>query len=383
MSSQKLHILFISTAYPGPYQPLEGVFFTDQAQALAKAGHKVGYIAINPVSIKDIFKKGLSGLGKKTEENKGVHTFIFRYPHTPKDTQQPIRKALKKGKVLAEEYLQQYGKPDIVHLHRFEGGLLAVYFKEKYNIPYVVTEHSSRFLNGTLPQNQLTPALKTFSESAENIAVSRAFKEKLESITGKTFTYLPNMVDTEAFSLGKKSKKGFILLSVGNFTPNKRQDLAVHAFANFCKIYPETSLWMIGEGPEKSTVQKLVEELGISDQVQFKGRISREELAQCMKQAHVLLITSKVETFGVVAIEALSSGIPVISTRCGGPESVIKEGESGYFSDANVDAYVQTMLKCKENYGHFTPEELRKKALEEFSSVEIVRKLENIYRKYI
>ena len=129
-NKQNLHVLIISNPFPGRYQPLEGIFFRDQAFALAEQGIQTGHISINPVSLRDVFKKGIRDLGLRQFSEKGVTSWVYRYIHTPRSTLQPLTKPQKKGMRLVESYIREYGKPDLVHVHRFEAGLLALEIKK-------------------------------------------------------------------------------------------------------------------------------------------------------------------------------------------------------------------------------------------------------------
>ncbi len=382
-TKEGLHILIISNPFPGVYQPLEGVFFRDQAFALAENGYRIGHISVNPLSIRDVIKKGTQGLGTYIFQEKGVSHIIHRYIHTPKNTLQPLKKALSKGKKLAEKYIAEYGKPDLIHVHRFEAGLLAMHLKNEFGIPYLVTEHSSRFLTGAVPKNQIPFAEKIFAQSHTNIAVSNHLKAKLEETFKLPFVFVPNLTDTSLFVLGKRPEKPRFI-SVGNLTENKNQILALEAFSLWMKENTYGGeLVIIGSGAELSNLRKKAAELQIDRYVSFLGQIPREKLAEEMKQSTCLLITSFHETFGVVAIEALSSGIPVISTRCGGPESIIMEGKHGYFTSFSAHELAKKMQEVYANSEHFAAQSLRDYALGEFSGAAIISRLEKIYRQVL
>jgi glycosyltransferase involved in cell wall biosynthesis len=377
-----LHVLILSNPFPGIYQPLEGVFFRDQAFALNNIGIKTGHISVNPVSLKDLLKKGIGNLGLHRFTEERVNSIVYRYVHTPKDTLQPLTKALKKGMPLAEAYIREYGKPDIVHLHRFESGLLAMELKKKFGIPFVITEHSSRFLTDSIPEKQMRWAKEIFSAGSLNIAVSKSLQEKLEKLFGVRFHYLPNLTDTSFFQPANRSGQPRFL-SVGNLTRNKNQALAIEAFNLWFQKHGNGQLIIIGSGPEEKQLKSLAGRLGISEKVHFTGQISRSALADQLRQSTCLLITSRHETFGVVAIEALSSGLPVISTRCGGPESIISNGVHGYFTSFMPEDVAQHMELLLQNGQQFPPEALHHYAVNEFSRKAVAEKLQAIYQEIL
>jgi glycosyltransferase involved in cell wall biosynthesis len=283
---------------------------------------------------------------------------------------------------LVEAYMRKYGKPDIVHVHRFETGLLAMDLKSKYGIPFVITEHSSRFLTGTVPEKQKTWAKAIFASADMRIAVSKSLKYTLENTFGIPFHYLPNLTDTHLFVPGKKHRFPQFL-SVGNLTKNKNQVLAVEAFRLWIKKNPSGRLVIVGSGPEEQALKTLVKQKGMGDYIQFRGQISREELIVEMQQSCCLLISSLHETFGVVAIEALSVGIPVISTRCGGPESIIQEDSHGYFTDFSPSSLCEKMEKVWQHEDQFSAAKLHEYAEREFSRKSVAEKLEMMYHNIL
>lgn len=382
-NSSGLHILILSNPFPGIYQPLEGVFFRDQAFALAEKGFRVGHISVNPVSLRDVVKKGIGGLGTSVFREKEVWNYIHRYIHTPKNTLQPLKKALSTGKRLAEKYMAEHGKPDLVHVHRFEAGLSATYLKKEYGIPYVITEHSSRFLAHGVPPEQMSFAEEIFRESSANIAVSHHLKVRLETLFKMPFTYIPNLTDTALFFPGQKTETPRFL-SVGNLIPAKNQRLALEGFAGWMKKYKnQGELVIAGSGPELANLRNSAKLLGIERHVRFLGRISRGELAQEMRRSSCLLLTSLHETFGVVAIEALSSGIPVISTRCGGPESIFTDGDQGYFISFSAEELAKRMEDVISDSKRFSPQNLHEYAVREFSADAVVKKLTDLYMQVL
>jgi glycosyltransferase involved in cell wall biosynthesis len=381
-NKQAMHVLILSNPFPGKYQPLEGVFFRDQAFALAEQGIQTGHVSINPVSLRDVFKKGIRDLGLHLFSEKEVNSWVYRYIHMPKNTLQPLFKPRKKGMRLIEAYIRKHGKPDIVHVHRFETGLLAMELKSNYGIPFVITEHSSRFLSDAVPQNQKKWAKAIFTSAELRIAVSKSLKNTLEKTFEIPFHYLPNLTDTHLFTPGKKTGQPQFL-SVGNLTKNKNQALAVEAFQLWINNNHSGRLVIVGAGPEESTLKEMVEQKKIGDFVEFRGQISREKLAAEMQKSSCLLISSRHETFGVVAIEALSAGIPVISTRCGGPESIIMEDVHGYFTDFSAPSLLEKMKQVWEHRDRFSAEKLHEYAEQEFSRQAIAQKLETIYHEVL
>jgi glycosyltransferase involved in cell wall biosynthesis len=119
--------------------------------------------------------------------------------------------------------------------------------------------------------------------------------------------------------------------------------------------------------------------LGISDQAQFPGRLAREEVLTAMSHANAFVLSSRYETFGVVVIEALALGLPVVSTRCGGPESIVREQDGILVPVDNVEALAEAMVKIYESQNQYNPAEIRDACRDRFSEKAVANRLMKIY----
>jgi glycosyltransferase involved in cell wall biosynthesis len=267
-------------------------------------------------------------------------------------------------------------------LHGFESGKLAEWIQKNFDIPYLVTEHSSRFLDGTISTHQLNFAREIFKNASCRITVSNSFSEKLRALTGLNFEIVPNIVDTNFFSLGTKNKK-FIFLSAGILNDNKNQWLQIESFLKIVDEYPEVELWIAGDGILKDKLAEKIELENKSESIKLLGWLSREQLRDLMRQSSCLLISSKYESFGVVAIEAMSCGLPVISTPCGGPESVILDGENGWITNGTENDYAIKMRETLKNKDVFSSEAIRSYIVNNFSNEAVAKRLCDVYSQYI
>jgi glycosyltransferase involved in cell wall biosynthesis len=343
-----MHVLLLTDSYPNAYLQGQGSFVRDQALCLASHGMQVGVIAIIPISWSNLLKTGFGGLGETSKKDQGVSLHQCCYAQVPKLYRYPIWRSLFSGKRMLQRYITECGKPDVIHVHGFHSAALALWAAKEVNVPLVVTEHNSRVLAGTLDTARLKWAVNLYSNADVCIAVSHALARRLETLSARTVEVVPNVVDTTLFMPGQP-EHDCVFLSAGNFTPNKNQLLQLESFHRSLDQMPEARLWLAGDGETLEQCKRYVSEHGLDSRVTFLGRLSREELAQRMQQARVFLISSKHETFGVVAIEAMSCGLHVISTRCGGPEDILAEfgtltaNDSAAFSVAMGEVYQRRM----------------------------------------
>lgn len=159
----------------------------------------------------------------------------------------------------------------------------------------------------------------------------------------------------------------------------KKVDLLINAFAKVFKGQKDIRLKIGGDGSEKNNLIEQAEQLGVSKQIDFLGRLTRDQVKHEVLSADAFVLSSEYETFGVVLIEALALGKPIIATKCGGPESIISP-EVGYLVEKNsIDDLARAMSDLFENYGQFESEEIREYCIQQFSEDAVIKKLETIY----
>jgi len=159
----------------------------------------------------------------------------------------------------------------------------------------------------------------------------------------------------------------------------KRLKDIVRIFANVNKEI-KARLVMVGDGPERAGAYRLAEELGVIDRCYFLGM--QESIATLLNCADLVLQPSALESFGLVILEALSMGKPVVTTRCGGPEEVVVHGECGYLSEVgDVDEMTQYCLKLlrdEELYHRFSCR-ARERAVENYDIHKVTELYEDFY----
>jgi glycosyltransferase involved in cell wall biosynthesis len=380
-----MHVLIISSGYPNVYEPLDGIFYKDQAEALFKMGNKVGVVSTIPVSVFSLFKRRKWCFGLGSHDMNGLQTYTYTYLNRPKSPKYAIKMARKYGERMFEKYINANGVPNILHLHCYEAGELARTIKEKWGIPYVVTEHSSRFLLNTVPNSLKRYASSAFSEAAQRISVSPYLKEVLESIYNIDFQFIPNIVDVDSFYISASYPKHscFTFVHVAGLNSNKNQTILLEAFKRINEKQKETRLVVVGDGPMRVRLQALAVKLGISNSVNFLGFRSREELCKIYNESHVFVLSSIRETFGVVLIEAMSCGLPLVSTKSGGPESIITNAELGELTEIGSKELCEGMKRVLDRYTTFDATRIRKYALENYSGSSVANKLVDIYKKVL
>lgn len=380
------HVLLITMGYPSIYSPIRGIFFKDQAEALVSSGMKVGLLALNPISLSDTIQKKKMDFGTRTLNCMGVKTIVYQFQNVPKWYNYRVLKSKNKGFSLFEKYMSEHGKPDILHIHTYQLGPLALKIKRKYNIPFVVTEHSSSFQDGLIPADMEKLAKLAFSESAKNISVSQTTASFLAQHYKTAFEVVPNVVNTDEFTLSSTNKtagKIFTFLNVGSLVKEKNQQLLLEAFSIVSQKVENIQLKIVGDGILSTQLTKLATELKIEDKVHFLGLLNREKVISEMQQSNGFVLSSQIETFGVVVIEALSCGLPVVSTMSGGPDSILTQDYLGKLCNTSPEELAEAMEYVVLNSNNFEPQKIRDYAVLNYSGKAVGSKLITLYQNAI
>jgi len=380
-----MHILIIPSWYINNFNPLSGIFFKEQAEALVKQNHKIGLLTIHRNRINLILKEKKDFFFNKIYKEKGVYTHRVEYPSTRIYILNKYIK-LKIFQRIFLTYIDKNGMPDIVHLHSFMDGELAMWVKKNYNIPYIVTEHFSGFARGTISKSNLHYAKRVFENASYNIAVSKEFQGLLESKYSVKFHYLPNIVNVDFFqntSMTNEQEKEFTFINIASLNKNKNQEMLIRSFNSAFNANENIKLIIAGDGPEYTNLKKCIKELNLTKQVTLYGSASRKEVRTLLQKSNAFVLSSNYETFGIVIIEAMACGLPVVATKCGGPESIVTDNKLGVLCEINEKSMSKALKTVYENKDIYNAQYIRNYTVDNFSETAIVEKLNVIYKKVL
>lgn len=311
-----------------------GVVATELGLELSKRGHEIHFITYSqPVRLELL--------------SNNVHFHEVHVPEYPLFHYQPYELALSSKLV---DMVQLYGI-ELLHVHYAIPHAYAAYMAQQMllekgiHIPIVTTLHGTDItLVGSHPFYK--PAV-AFSINKSNAVTS--VSESLKKDTMRLFNikkdihvvpnfidldkHLNNFTDCQRAMMAKDDE--FIITHISNMREVKQIPDVIKIFYNIQKELP-AKLMLVGEGPEKEGAEMLVEDLGISDKVVFFGNSNEIDRILCFSD--LFLLPSQTESFGLAALEAMASGVPVISTNTGGLPEVNIDGYSGYLSDVNAVA---------------------------------------------
>ena len=375
-----MHTLIIPSYYPNSYDENYGIYFKVQANALHDNGLKIGIIS--SIIIKHYMLKRSKKLDYGfRDQSDSFPTYIYQIPSFPIIKKVNDYCRLYFGKKLFKKYIKEHGIPDLIHLQSFENGILTRWIKEKYGIPFIVTEHSSGFHRNIYSSWQMKLAQRAFNESRQVYTVSNFLKNTLEKMFSVKSDVLPNMINTDEFTI-LNEKKVYDFIAVGNLLPAKNYELLIESISIIKKHYPEIKLIIVGEGYLRNDIQKLIDTKNLNENIRLLGSKSQKEVIKLLNQSNIYLSSSHIETFGVSIIEAMSCGLPVISTKSGGPEDTIINEELGQLTDHDPISYANVINYCYENYLSFDAQKIRNYVVDNYSTKAVVNRYKAIYKNF-
>jgi glycosyltransferase involved in cell wall biosynthesis len=250
-------------------------------------------------------------------------------------------------------------KPDVVHSHMVHANLLARLVRLSVYIPKLISTAHNTYEGGKLRMlgYRLTDRLATFSTNVTSEAVE-AFEKQGAVSKGRMLIvyngidhqkFLPNIIIREKIRDRFQVNSKVVFISVGRLHEAKDYPNLLYAFAKILGRHSNVVLWVIGDGPLRSSLENLVFQLGIKENVIFLG--VRDDVANFMNAADVFVLSSAWEGFGLVVAEALATEKVVIATDSGGVKEVL--GDCGFLvpvrnSDALASAMQQVLALSKE-----------------------------------
>lgn len=382
------HVVVLPSWYPTALEPVGGIFFREQAQALVRhGGVRVGVIAPVLRPVRSVTRGGAAGYRFQVEEedDQGVRTLRALGWNAPRLPALNRRVWLWLARRMLRRYAARYGAPDLIHAHSvLTAAWPARVLARERGIPCVVTEHTSLYAERRIEPWQAAVLREVFAGAARVIAVSRALARELEPYVGGTpVEVVPNLVDTGFFTPPPRPRGGgrFRFLSVALSDPVKGTDVLLRAFAEGFRGR-DAELELGGGGPLEPSFRRLAGEMGIADQVRFLGPLTREGVRDAMWRADAYVLPSLVETFGVVVIEAMATGLPVVATACGGPQDTVVPAAGRLVPPgdaAALAAEMRAMARDHEGWRRASGE-IRAHAVKHFSQPVVAARLASLYR---
>ena len=325
------------------------LFVYEIGKRLAKDGHEV-----------HILTKRFPKNTKKYELHEGMHIHRIGFlDFTAIRSLTSIPAMIKESRRIIKEK-----DIDIIHAHiTYPNGIIGGHLKKNKSKPLIITIQGDELFN--YPElsliNLIKPRIIKALKYADKVhSVSNALKD---SITGlgvdpKTVEVIPNGVNISDFNLSIKSsiRKDFnlkdskVIITTSRLTPKNGIDTLIEAFAKINKKHSNTTLLILGNGPEEQNLKDLVSGLKLSKRVRFLGYIDHKDVPKYLKASDIFVRTPLMEGFGISFIEAMAFRLPTIGTDVDGIKDIITTGEDGILVPPDdVEKTAEAILKILEN----------------------------------
>lgn len=331
--------------------------------------------------------------------------FIFRYPSLPFPIKVEVPAVIPVSPFI--DQLLPSLKLDVIHTHHpVLLGQAAASNAKELNLPLVFTFHT-QYREYThyvpLPQEVIQEFLKDtvhtwlidFMRKCQHIVIpSESMKEVLIRDYGlrDRYTVIPTGIDLEPYTTAEGNElrtsnnwqDDKVIISIGRLAEEKNWATLLQAVAKVCREHPDLRLVLVGYGPDKAALQQLAVELGISERVTFTGKLPFSDVVNYLKAADLFGFTSVTETQGLVTLEAMAAGLPVVAVDASGTRDIVDDGVQGFLVPNDADALAASIKQLVES-----PEKMRSfsiKSLEKaraFDIKNLAKDLVHVYEQAI
>ncbi len=381
--------LWLTSWYPNKLDTMNGDFIQRHARAVSLFC-KVHVIHAEADKKNEL--KKLLEISENCDKNLSETILLYRLNNIPLAGKIiSYFQYLRLFKMQVQQYIEANGKPDIVHVHvAMKAGIIALWLKRKFNIPFIVTEHWTIY-NSNAPDNYKHRGFlfryytkKTLRQSSAFLPVSNDLGNAVQkTVTEVPFTAIPNVADTGLFNYQSAEKKhAFSFVHISTLNYQKNPEGILRTYKKFLERYPETDLIIAGEAGV--ALKQYADTLNLPRaNLLFTGLVSYAEVASILKKSEALIMFSRYENLPCVIIEALCCGLPVISTNAGGIPELINDSNGFLIDNEDEPALLNAMINMYEHYQKFNCKQISADAAEKFSYEKVGNEIMEIYKKVL
>ena len=373
-----MKVLFVTRGFPSEKEIMVGNYEAVQAKALAAKGLEVSVLAIRWKPTRYLFFN--NRISHREVDGIDIYEFIYvsvseRFRFLRRFCP-PMSYGFRKT---FNKYLKEKGLPDIVHAHIVLYAYNTLFLKTEYNLPFVITEHWTLMNTGNVSKEVEEMSI-AYRYADRVICVSQALANSLKNNFHINSIVIHNMVSDSFFKSIRtpRNDNRFSFIAIGAFRKNKGFDILIDAFAK--GRFPENvCLNIVGNGEERELVESKIRTYQLSNQVKLLGTKTPDEVNDLLCHSDCFVLSSRLETFAIVVIEAMAKGLPVIATRSGGPETFLQP-EHGLLVEKESDIELAEAMKYMVDHNNeYNSESIRKFCYDHFSQDNIADKISNLY----
>ncbi len=370
----KKKILILTGWYPEADKPYAGIFIKKQARALSSVYDiTLVHLKIDYQRFAPFFSYRFNAL-----EGEGFPAYRLTVARSF-----PVYNQFNFFAAAVFQLYRRFNREafDMIHCHvSYPAGVAGMYVSKWLNVPYAITEHTGGFVGLFRSKAHKILVLKALNRADGVATVSQASREIMSAYIRKEIQIISNMIDISEFDMASNSASGIHIGFMGGLnTDVKGLDILLKAFARI--EGSNIRLHIAGGGTLTETYKKLAEELQISDRCLFYGTLAPEQTAAFYNRLDLFVLSSRRESFGVVLLEAMASGLPVVATRCGGPEEIVTP-ETGLLVPAEqVEALAAGIRQMIRNYKTYDRGQIRELVDRRFGVTAFLNRMQPFYSR--
>jgi glycosyltransferase involved in cell wall biosynthesis len=372
-----MNILILTHSYPDEKSSWKGAFIREQARSLSLlhditvVHFEVDYSRLAPFSRYRFIEKsdGPIKIYKVTTSRSFPVINQLKYLS---DTFSFIRNEILNKKQI-----------DIIHSHfAYPAGFLGTMIRRRKKIPDILTEHTwvKKYFRSFIHKFCVLTALR---KASVLIAVSNALKENISGFCTREVEVIPNVIDFEKFIVRKKERADVVNLGILGGMSNYRKGLDI--LLKSISLIDKTGikLHIGGAGIHLEKFKQLARDLGVYENCIFYGEIAPEQINNFYSAIDVFVLSSRDETFGVVVIEAMACGLPVVATRCGGPQEIVTPETGVLVPVEDPEELAKAIISVSNNLESYDPVKIKEYASSRYGQASYNEKADSLYRKAV
>lgn len=380
-----MRVMMLPSFYPTPRRPGTGIFVQRQAEAVAAAGAEVTVVYCEERSLRELRPSALRETHFQTVLDQEGPLRVLRAKGW-----NPITRSWLGGHAwgaltrrLVREAVRQLGRPDVIHAQNaMWAGAAALRLAKQLDVPLVLTEHSDPSLLPVSPRSHAIAA--AYQEADVILTISQHLARSVATLApGRPIDVVPNLVDTDLFTLPATPRPTDrpALLCVAHLEDHKGIHLLLDALAQ--PGLERATLEIAGAGPQGPALRAQVARLGLSARVRFLGALAHERVPEAMWRANLFVLPSLTETFGIVLIEAMATGLPIVATRCGGPEEFVTPDVGTMAPIGDAVALAEAIRQAWSSRARFSADRSRQSTAEKFGARLVAARLLEVYAEAV
>ncbi len=358
-------------------------------RALAKLGHEMHVVTLEFPGVSDF----------EDVEGVKVHRVKIELGHPNFITWTLIFNHFMEKRVAALSHLIDF---DIIHVHDWLTTPSGIASKNYLNKPMVCTVHSTevgRVQHLKSPDSYMIDGLEWWMmyEAKSVIMCSNFMMKEVVNhfhLPQEKVSIIPNAIDTHEYVVdvdkeAVRKRYGVmphekLVVFIGRLVPQKGVEYLIRAIPLIVRNHGETKFLIVGDGWSRSNLESMATATGYGNKIRFLGFIPDSERIELLKSADVLVIPSIYEPFGIVALEGMTAGVPVVASNVGGLSEIIEHDRTGMLAySENPESFAWCVNKVLSDHGYadWIIENAKKKVNEEYSWESVARKVSEVYKK--